>query len=313
MKIVDFHCDALCKLLLDKELTFKDSKPGILDVTYERLKAAGTVLQTFAIYIPQSLNGRLEPILESLDRFHQLVLTCEDMAFVKTSKDLEACLKQGKIGALLSLEGVDGIQGQIYMLRILYQLGLRAAGLTWNHANWAADGAMEQRGGGLTEKGRRFVEECNNLGILLDVSHLSEQAFWDVAEQSSKPIVASHSNAKAICDHPRNLTDEQIKRIIAMKGMIGITFVPWFVSKEDIVTVDDLIRHIEYICELGGEAHIMLGSDFDGIDRYISGLTQPMELPVLRDALLKRYSAQQTEQIMSANALRFLDQHLPNE
>ncbi|WP_424765677.1 dipeptidase [Paenibacillus sp. sgz302251] len=311
MKIVDFHCDVLYKLLLDEELTFQSSRPGQLDVTYERLKTAETVLQTFAVYVPQSMNGRLEPIMESLDRFHQLVLTSGDMEWVRSSGDLERCEKEGKIGALLSLEGVDGLQGQMSLLRILYQLGVRAAGLTWNHANWAADGVMEPRGGGLTAKGRQFVEECNKLGIMIDVSHLSEQSFWDVAELSIKPIIASHSNAKAICDHPRNLTDEQIIKIMAMQGMIGVTFVPWFVSSAETVTVDDVIRHIEHICKLGGEEHIMIGSDFDGIDRYVECLTHPMEVSALQEALIKRYSIKQTEQFMSGNALRFLKENLP--
>ncbi|MEV5024677.1 dipeptidase [Paenibacillus sp. LPE1-1-1.1] len=311
MKVVDFHCDVLCKLLIDEDLTFQSSKPGSLDVTYERLKAAGTVLQTFAIYIPQSMNGRLEPILESVDRFHQLVLACEDMEWVRTAQDLEFCISNGKIGALLSLEGVDGLQGQMPLLRILHQLGIRAAGLTWNHANWAADGAMEPRGGGLTSAGRLLVEECNKLDILLDVSHLSERAFWDVAEHSQKPILASHSNARAICDHPRNLSDAQIEKLIAKQGLIGITFVPWFVSHADEVPIDDLLRHIEHICEIGGEEHIMLGSDFDGIDRHMQNLSHPGELAALQEALLKRYTEQQTEQFMSGNALRFLRKNLP--
>lgn len=311
MKVVDFHCDVLCKLLIDEDLNFQGSEPGRLDVTYERLKAAGTVLQTFAIYIPQSMNGRLEPVLESVDRFHQMVLSCEDMIWVRTAQDLDDCVRDGKIGALLSMEGVDGLQGQMSLLRIMYRLGIRAAGLTWNHANWAADGAMEPRGGGLTIKGRRFVEECENLDILLDVSHLSERAFWEVAELSQRPVIASHSNARAICDHPRNLTDAQIEKLIAKQGLIGVTFVPWFVSNAEIVVIDDLLRHIEHICELGGESHIMLGSDFDGIDRYIEGLTHPGELISLQEALLKRYSERQTEQFMSGNALRFLRKNLP--
>lgn len=311
MKVVDFHCDVLCKLLIDEDLNFQGSEPGRLDVTYERLKAAGTVLQTFAIYIPQTMNGRLEPVLESVDRFHQMVLSCEDMIWVRTAQDLDDCVRDGKIGALLSLEGVDGLQGQMSLLRIMHRLGIRAAGLTWNHANWAADGAMEPRGGGLTIKGRRFVEECENLDILLDVSHLSERAFWEVAELSQRPVIASHSNARAICEHPRNLTDAQIEKLIEKQGLIGVTFVPWFVSNAEVVVIDDLLRHIEHICELGGESHIMLGSDFDGIDRYIEGLTHPGELISLQEALLKRYSERQTEQFMSGNALRVLRKSLP--
>lgn len=313
MKVVDFHCDVLYKMLLDDTLMFQASKLGSLDVTYERLKASGTVLQTFAIYIPQSMNGRLEPILESLDRFHQFVLSCENMVWVRTVKELDSCIRDGKIGALLSLEGVDGLNGQMSMLRILHQLGVRAAGLTWNHANWAADGAMEPRGGGLTVKGRLFVEQCNNLGIIIDVSHLSDRAFWDIAELSSQPFIASHSNARAVCEHPRNLTDEQIAAIIKAQGLIGVTYVPWFVSHAEVVTIDHLLHHIEHICELGGEHGVMLGSDFDGIDRYIVGLSHPGELYALQEALLKRYTEQQVKQFMSENAIRFLRTNLPND
>lgn len=313
MKVVDFHCDVLYKMLLDDTLMFQASKLGSLDVTYERLKASGTVLQTFAIYIPQSMNGRLEPILESLDRFHQFVLSCENMVWVRTVKELDSCIRDGKIGALLSLEGVDGLNGQMSMLRILHQLGVRAAGLTWNHANWAADGAMEPRGGGLTVKGRLFVEQCNNLGIIIDVSHLSDRAFWDIAELSSQPFIASHSNAREVCEHPRNLTDEQIAAIIKAQGLIGVTYVPWFVSHAEVVTIDHLLHHIEHICELGGEHGVMLGSDFDGIDRYIVGLSHPGELYALQEALLKRYTEQQVKQFMSKNAIRFLRTNLPND
>lgn len=311
MGIVDFHCDVLYKMLLDKQLTFENSKPDALDVTYERLQAAGTVLQTFAIFIPSELNGRIEPILESIDHFYEKVLSCEHMRLICTAEQLDACIRDGKIGALLSLEGIDGLQGQMGLLRLLYRLGVRAAGLTWNYANWAADGVMERRGGGLTAQGRLFVEECNRLGVLLDVSHLSERGFWDIADMTAKPFIASHSNAKAICDHPRNLTDDQIRGIIATGGLIGVTFVPWFVSDKKPTVIDDVLGHIEHICSLGGESHLMLGSDFDGIDSHIDGLKHPAQVVRLREALLKRYSERQTESFMSGNALRFLRAQLP--
>lgn len=311
MKVVDFHCDVLYKMLLDEKLTFNGESTGMLDVTYERLKKAGTVLQTFAIYIPPSLNGRIEPILESIDRFHQQVMACEDMMFIRTASELQLCMEQGKIGALLSLEGVDGLQGQLSLLRVLERLGIRAAGLTWNNANWAADGALEPRGGGLTGKGKLFIEECNRLSIIPDVSHLSERAFWDVVQLSAKPIIASHSNAKALCNHPRNLNDEQVKGLIARNGLIGITYVPWFVNETGQATIDDILHHIEHVCELGGQDHIMLGSDFDGIDTYVAGLTHPGEVASLRDALLKRYSEELTQRFLSNNALEFLLRELP--
>lgn len=311
MKIVDFHCDVLSKLLEDDKLAFHNGKPGALDVTYERLQAADAVLQTFAIYIPRAMSGRLEPMLESIDRFHEKVLACGNMKWVKTAADLEQCLSEGKIGALLSLEGVDGLQGNMSMLRTMHRLGVRAAGMTWNNANWAADGVMEPRGGGLTGLGRLFVEESDKLGIILDVSHLSERAFWEMAELTALRFIASHSNAKAICNHPRNLNDDQLLCIIQNNGMIGITFVPYFVAHTEKVSVDDVVRHIEHVCELGGEQSIMLGSDFDGIDVYVDGLTHPGELYRLKEALLKTYTDRQVERFLCGNAIDFLLKRLP--
>ena len=124
---------------------------------------------------------------------------------------------------------------------------------------------LEQRNGGFTERGRQLIEQCHRTGIILDVSHLSQAGFWEMAELTQGPVIASHSNAYSICPHPRNLSDEQIRALIALNGMIGITFVPWFIrSGVERVTPEDVLPHIEKICELGGEKHIMFGSDFDG-------------------------------------------------
>ncbi|MDQ6419178.1 dipeptidase [Paenibacillus sp. LHD-117] len=309
--MIDFHCDVLCKLLLDKKIRFRNGKTGDLDVTYERLRESGTLLQTFAVYLPPDKAGTIDPILESVDLFYEQILTCEGMMLVTSVADLEACLMSGQTGALLSLEGVSGLQGRLSMLRLLYRLGVRAAGLTWNHANWAADGVMEPRGAGLTSEGQAFVSACNELGIIVDVSHLSEKAFWDVAALSTRPIIASHSNARAECDHPRNLDDRQVKALIQGNGRIGLTYVPWFVTTRPQAAISDLLMHVDHVCALGGEKHIMLGSDFDGIDRYMTDLTHPGEVIHLKEALLKRYSATQVAGFLQDNALAFLRDNLP--
>ncbi|MFC4775315.1 dipeptidase [Paenibacillus sp. GCM10023252] len=311
-KIADFHCDVLYKLLQNDRLSFSNPTAGGLDVTYERLEQSGASLQTFAIYIPSKMDRGMVPILESIDLFHRHVLSCPRMKFVRNKTELQEAQSAGQIAALLSLEGVDGLQGSMAMLRILHQLGIRAAGLTWNHANWAADGVMEARGGGLTNRGKQMVEQCHTLGILLDVSHLSERGFWEMADLTHQPLIASHSNAKSVCPHPRNLTDQQLKAIIAMEGLIGITYVPYFVSQAETVTIDDVLLHIDYICGLGGERHLMLGSDFDGIDTYVSGLTHPGEVYRLKNALFRSYSEQQANAFLSGNAMRFLSENLPD-
>lgn len=309
--IADFHCDVLSKLLMDETLSFSGEQNGALDVTYERLAQSGTVLQTFAIFIPREAGQGIEPILRSIDLFYRKILTCPSVVQIRTAADLKLAASQGSLAAMLSLEGVDGLNGEPEMLRILHRLGVRAVGLTWNHANWAADGVMEKRGGGLTAQGRRAVELCEELEMIVDVSHLSERGFWEVLAQATRPVIASHSNVKALCDHPRNLNDEQLLALILMDGRIGITYVPWFVSASGQASIDDILRHIEHVCELGGERQLMLGSDFDGIDRYVDGLTHPVETTKLLDAMLQRYSAGQVDGFASGNAYRYLTKHLP--
>ncbi|MWC26490.1 dipeptidase [Paenibacillus sp. MMS18-CY102] len=310
LSIVDFHCDALWKLLEKEELAFGSGHPEGLDVNAARLAGSSTLLQTFAIYVPERMEGP-KPIWKSVDLFYQHVLSCPSIMHVRNVNDLHTAIASRRTGALLSLEGVDGLQGDLVMLRLLYQLGLRAVGLTWNHANWAADGVLEPRQGGLTARGRAFVEECEKLGIILDVSHLTERGFWELADLVNRPFIASHSNARAICDHPRNLTDDQIKAIIAIGGRIGITYVPYFVKAGGGAKISDVVRHIDHIVSLGGEDHIMMGSDFDGISEYVAGLANPTEVVNLINELKRTYSEQQVRKFMSGNALTFLQEQLP--
>jgi membrane dipeptidase len=231
---------------------------------------------------------------------------------VTRASDLETARSAGRIGAILSLEGADGLQGKWWALRLLHRLGLRLLGPTWNRANWACDGALEPRGGGLTAAGRRLVRECESLGILLDVSHLSERGFWDLADLASRPFFASHSNARAVTPHSRNLTDDQIRAIIAVDGLIGVTFVPWFLTNREPASISDVLRHVEYICSLGGAKHVAFGSDFDGIDRHPAGLAHPGEYPALAEALSRRYPEGTVRDFLEGNAYRFLRKYLRN-
>jgi membrane dipeptidase len=308
---IDFHCDVLMKLLCDPKLAYAEGNPENLDVTRRRLQEAGTELQVFAVYIPEDMKKNLHPILESIDLFYRKVASAPQTRVVRTRGELQAAQQAKELGVMLSLEGADGLQADFMSLRILYYLGVRALGITWNHANWAADGVMEPRKGGLTRKGRTLVKMCNELGIIVDISHLSEQGFWDTVELTEKPLIASHSNAYSVCAHPRNLTDEQIRAIIAQDGLMGITFVPWFVKLDGAAAVDDVLRHIEHVCALGGEKQLMIGSDFDGVDFHVQGLSNPAEIANLEDALLRAYSEEQTAGFMKNNALRYLMKHLP--
>jgi membrane dipeptidase len=250
-------------------------------------------------------------VLRSIDLFHERILSNPQMYFIRSKEELQASRERGLIGAMLSLEGVDALQGDLTYVRILFYLGVRSIGITWNYANWAADGVMEPRQGGLTTKGRNLIKECNRLGMLLDTSHLSEKGFWELIGLSDKPVIASHSNASKIRQHPRNLDDEQITAIIRTGGVMGVTFVSPFVYTGEPVTMDKLLLHIDHICSLGGSRHIGLGSDFDGIKEWITGLEHIGKYNNLIELLLKHYSEEDVEHIIYKNWYNFYLKHLP--
>lgn len=311
MKVTDLHVDVISKLLEHPEVKWGDGVPGdVFDATPNRLAAGGIGLQVFALYLPDALPHEPETLFRAAELFWSEVLTKPNVKLVRNAADLSAAQRDNKLGAILSLEGADGLQGKLWALRLLHRLGVRLLGPTWNHANWACDGAMEPRGGGLTRAGRQLVAECGRLGILLDVSHLSERGFWDVAETSARPIFASHSNVRAYKEHPRNLRDDQIAALVRGDGLVGITFVPWFLTASEPATIDDVLRHVEYVCAMGGGANVAFGSDFDGIDRHPQGLRTPADYPKLIEALLQRYPEPLVRGFAGENAIRFFMKNL---
>lgn len=203
----------------------------------------------------------------------------------------------------MTLEGADAFGNDLIKLRHLYRLGVLSIGLTWNNANLCADGAGEPRGGGLTLLGKEVVKLNNDHQVFTDVAHASVQSFWDIIELAKYPI-ASHSNARKICDHPRNLYDNQIEAILAKQGLIHIVFHPPFIKENsDTAMITDLIKHIDHICSLGGVNQIGFGSDFDGIDRVVTGLENASDYPNLINELLKHYSEEQVKGFAYKNFL----------
>lgn len=311
-QIIDMHCDVLSKMLVNPELQFRQDER--LDVTLARLQAGHVKAQCFAIFLADEL-GQLQfkQVLHSIHAMYNRVLNHPEMRLIQTSEDwreLQTVPRQ--IGALLSLEGVDALEGDLSYLHICYLLGVRLVGFTWNHANWAADGIMEARAGGFTAKGKQLIQLCDQLQLIMDVSHLSVRGFWELTEQTSTPFIASHSNAKMLMNHPRNLSDEQIQAIIARNGRIGTVFYPPFVSTKPQAYIEDVIAHIEHICALGGKEHVMLGSDFDGIDQRIVNLEHPGHFEQLYNALSRRYASNEVDGFLYRNASNFLEQALPS-
>ena len=310
--VVDFHCDVLYKLQLDSKIRFADA-PG-LDASARMLRAGEVQLQCFAIFLDESLGQpRIGQVLEQISLYRSEVET-NGYGLITNQEELSRLRASGRQGALLSLEGADGLEGNFHYLRSCYDLGVRFLGITWNYANWAADGALEVRNGGFTNQGRKLVATCHELGIVLDASHLSEKAFWELAEMAQaagKPFIASHSNCYSVCPHPRNLKDDQIRAIVKLGGRIGLTFVPYFVKSTGHVKLTDLLAHIEHFCLLGAEECLMFGSDFDGIEVHIKDLENAGQYPALKEMLLQHYSETLVEKWMSGNALRFLETELP--
>lgn len=290
MKVIDLHCDVLMKL--------NDAKGGVsfqnapeLDTNYERLIKGNVFVQAFAIFIHPELDAdqKFQEALNQIYYFYDEVLGKHpNMKHIKSWSDIDQ-LQNGEIGAMLTLEGVDAIGNDLKKLKILYELGVRSVGLTWNNANLAADGVGESRGAGLTSFGREIVQFNNAHEIFTDVSHLNERGFWDVMEEG-KYVIASHSNSKTICNHRRNLSDEQAKALFGKNSMIHLVYCPPFVKEAGDATIDDLIKHIDHFCSLGGVKHIGLGSDFDGIDEKVLGLEDASKQAHLINELLKRFS-----------------------
>ncbi|MEI3613106.1 dipeptidase [Pseudogracilibacillus sp. SO30301A] len=309
MKIIDTHCDALYKMQQAKRSnTFLDfKKEKTLDTNLERLKEGELLLQCFAIFIsPEVPTDKLwEYALEQAELFHtEIIEKNSEMKFIKRWDEIDS-LKDREIGAILTLEGADAFGNDLNKLKELYDLGVMSVGLTWNHANLCADGVGEERGAGLTALGKEVVKLNNEHRVLTDVSHLSIKGFWDVMELANYPI-ASHSNARSVCDHPRNLNDEQIKCLFEKNGLIHVVFNPPFIKENaNKVKISDLIKHIDHLCSLGGVNKIGFGSDFDGIDCYITSLENSAKYQNLINELLKYYSEDEVKGFAYQNFLKF--------
>ncbi len=274
------------------------------------MKEGGVDVQIFAIFIEDFYkpDRSLKRTLQLIDCFYKEIEKNQiDISLVTNYNQIEEVNSAGKIAAILSIEGGEALEGDLGVLRVLYKLSVRLLTLTWNQRNQIADGIWESRtGSGLTEFGIKVIDEMNDLGMLIDVSHLLETGFWDVVKRSKTPIVASHSNCYALCPHLRNLKDEQIKALVDKGGVIGITFVPNFLTQEKRKTiVKDVVTHIDYLVEKAGIDCVGLGSDFDGTDDLPLGLEGVDKIPNITKELLDRgYKEREIEKILGGNFLR---------
>lgn len=305
--VVDGHCDTLTEVLDKKRDPGRLTDTGQLDLP--RMLESGLNVQFFAAFIPpRCRDAALKRCLQLVDAFYRTVEMSGGLVEPAFSAgDIRRITSAGKIAALLSVEGGEALQGDLAVLRILYRLGVRSLTLTWNGRNELGDGIGEgAAAGGLSMFGRAVVQEMNRLGMLVDVAHLSERGFWDVAEVSTMPFAATHANCRALCEHPRNLTNEQIEHLAHSGGVVGLSFVPQFIhdARPDL---EHFIRHVDHIAGRFGTGCIGLGSDFDGMETFTPGLENVTCLPRLAEELLALgYSEGAVSGIMGGNWMRLL-------
>lgn len=256
---------------------------------------------------------------DEIEESHGRLKLCTSTAQIKEANS------EGKLAVLLSFEGVEPLMGDMRLLRIFHSLGVRGIGLVWSRRNEAAEGCTfhpVEAGseGGLSAFGLKLVRHAEELGMFIDVSHLNDSGFWNVMDVARGPVIASHSNCRSLCDHPRNLTDDQIKAIAAKNGVIGINALSAFVVSSAAgrkASVDDLVSHVDHMAGLVGTDHIGIGFDFDGTFLDYSGMGKAIdvydvidghrETPVFTSCLRKRgYSDADIRKILGLNFLRVL-------
>lgn len=307
--VVDAHCDTVLSLEDTGRTLGRRSDQGQVDL--DRLAEGGVDVQFFAVFPRPELGpeSNLRRALRFLERLlAEIDAHAGRVGVVRTADDLDDLLARKRLAAVLSLEGGECLQGEPAALGIFYRLGVRAVTLTWNLRNELADGVMERSGSGLTRFGADVITAMKRLGMLVDVSHLCERAFWDVLELGP-PVIASHSCAAALCPHPRNLSDEQLRGLAAAGGVAGVTFLPAFVASDpDQADLDRVADHILHMLTVAGPDHVGLGSDFDGMGpRRTRGLEDVTRLPALTARLLERgVNPDVVEAVLGGNFLRVL-------
>lgn len=315
MFICDCHCDTLTELYNKNASLYKNEQH--FDI--KRQIALGGGLQFCAIYVPTEVfryQGGLRYTLCLLDKYNQEIKKLHengiDVLQVRTAEDAGNVLKH-KAATLLAIEEGGAIDGSLEALRCLYELGVRAMTLTWSNRNDIADGINEEAtGSGLTLFGKQVVAEMNRLGMLVDVSHISTAGFWSVIETSTKPVIATHSNAKSLCSHPRNLNDEQIKALAQNGGLAGITFAGQFLEEDwRNACMESVYKHIDYMLNLiGNDDHIGFGSDFDGISHPPYNIQGVQDYKPLIEYLSKYYSDETINKITHQNVINLLQKVL---
>ncbi|WP_456422918.1 dipeptidase [Thermococcus sp.] len=290
----------------------KAGKTRVLDENYGRFFNGWISSRAMAIWTrPEKRTNATVYGLEVLNSFLKDIEESERFELVRNVEEMRKVIKEGRVALWLGLEGGEPIGESLDLLEVFYRLGLRVLTLTWSLRNAIGDGVFERTRGGLTNFGVEVVGKAEELGIVIDLSHINEAGFWDALEVTSFPVIASHSNARALCDHPRNLTDEQIKAIAERDGVVGAVAIPSFVDREN-PTLDKYVGHITYMTDLVGYRHVGIGFDFvyylrGWSGRSIEGLENESKIPALVEKLKENFGKKEVEAITSKNFERVFE------
>lgn len=289
--VFDLHCDTALALLGETVNEPGNLKHNRLHIDLDRASRLEAYCQCFACFTTPMMQEwhKLSPIVifereiatiqREVDKHKRMI------RFAYSAEDVEANREAGKMSAILTIEGPAGFDFDPELLENLYQIGFRMSTLGWNEQNVLTGSHVT--GGGLTDKGREYVREAQRLGMLVDVSHISDEGFWDIMEISGSPVVASHSNSRAVCGHSRNLTDDMFKAICQTGGVAGFNQCAPFVGENP--DLDSVCDHIFHFLELDPSGkHIALGGDLDGCDEIPNGFEGVQSYPAMAQRLLER-------------------------
>ena len=315
MRLIDMHCETFWLMMRKKGVSLQKND---LCIDIEKMKKAGSMAQFFASFIHMSEFNGVNAVEEAYQYALEMIAygkaelgKCSDsISIAHNFNELIANRDSGKMSAVLTVEEGGIINNKMEYLEELHRQGIRLITLTWNHENcigFPNSREPEVMNQGLKPFGVEVVKRMNELGMLIDVSHLSDGGFWDVMEYSTKPVVASHSNARALCNHPRNLTDEMIKALAKKGGVVGVNFYPYFLHESGKATMEDISEHLWHMYQVGGEDVIAFGTDFDGFDEGELDISHMGEMNLVYEAIKKRgFTERQMDKILNGNILRVL-------
>lgn len=309
--VFDLHCDTALALLGDKFENTDSLRKNEFHIDLERAGTLPGYAQCFACFtsplekLPDNLTviGVFERELATILRETEANSDLIRLAY--TPQEIRENRANGFMSAMLTIEGPAGFDYNPELLDDLYKIGFRITTLSWNERNPLTGSCVT--GGGLTEQGREYVRQAQKVGMAVDVSHISDEAFWNIIDIANKPIIASHSNSRSLWNHPRNLTDEMYLAICKTDGTAGINLYSDFLGNNP--TIDTVCDHILHFLQLAGDdKHLSLGSDFDGIDAMPQGISGVQDYPKLADRLSERGLSDETiENIFWNNALGVIE------